>query len=109
MENRDSKGTWLREQWRQYEESQTTVAVIFAGIAALFIAGIAAAFIYAKDTNPTVTASAPAPSATTGVAAPSNAKAPETRGPETTGSGGGISYTPPKQDPREDEQKERPQ
>src|SRR4029078_12739914 len=40
MDNRDSKSSWIREQWRQYEESQTTMAVIFAGIAALFIAGI---------------------------------------------------------------------
>ncbi len=108
MENRNSKRAWLREQWRRNEESQATVAVIFAGIAALFIAGIAAAFIYAKDTNPTQTASMPAPPAANSATAPSTAKAPETRGPETTGSGGGINYIPPKRDPREDEQRERP-
>ena len=103
MENHDSKSTWLREQWRRYEESQTSVAVIFAGIAALFIAGIAAAFIYAKDTNPVQTASRPAPAASTSAPAPRIANSPE-----TTGSGGGNNYNPPKQDPREDEQMERP-
>ena len=104
MDNRDSKSSWIREQWRQYEESQTSVAVIFAGIAALFIAGIAAAFIYAKDTTPMMqTASAPAPAATSTRAAPPIASAPE-----TTGSGGGNQYNPPKQDPRENEQSERP-
>jgi len=102
MDNRDSKSSWIREQWRQYEESQTTMAVIFAGIAALFIAGIAAAFIYAKDPTPMMqTASAPA--ASTSAPAP-----PIARVPETTGSGGGIQYNPPKQDPRENEQTERP-
>jgi hypothetical protein len=102
MDHHDSKSSWIREQWRRYEESQATVAVIFAGIAALFIAGIAAAFIYAKDTNPTQTASTPAPAATTNAPAPPIANAPE-----TTGSGGG-NYNPPKQDPRENEQMERP-
>jgi hypothetical protein len=103
MDNRDSKSSWIREQWRQYEETQTTMGVIFAGIAALFIAGIAAAFIYAKDTTPMQTASAPAPTASTNAPAP-----PIARMPETTGSGGGNQYTPPKQDPRENEQMERP-
>jgi hypothetical protein len=101
MDNRDSKSSWVREQWRLYEESQTTMGVIFAGIAALFIAGIAAAFIFAKDTNPTQTASAP-PAATSAPAPPI------ARAPETTGSGGGSQYNPPKQDPRENEQMERP-
>ena len=100
MDNRDSKNSWIREQWRQYQESQATIGVIFAGIAALFIAGIAAAFIYAKDTHPIRTANAPAPAATTGASAPPIA--------ETTGSGGGVNYKPPKQDPRENEQMERP-
>jgi hypothetical protein len=106
MKNRDSKSSWLRKQWRRYEESQTTVGVIFAGIAALFIAGIAAAFLYAKDTNPTQTASVNTPATTTGAPVPPIASAPE-----TTGSGGGNSYNnynPPKQDPRENEQMERP-
>ena len=102
MDHRDSKNSWIREQWRQYEESQTTMSVIFAGIAALFIAGIAAAFIYAKGTTPTQTASAPV--ASTSAPAP-----PIARVPETTGSGGGNQYNPPKQDPRENEQTERPQ
>ena len=111
MDNRDSKNSWtksswtknswIREQWRQYEETQATIGVLFAGIAALFIAGIAAAFLYAKDTNPVQTASAPA--------ATSNAPAPPiARAPETTGSGGGLNYIPPKVDPRENEQRERP-
>jgi hypothetical protein len=104
MDNRDSKNSWIREQWRQYEESQATIGVIFAGIAALFIAGIAAAFIYAKDTNPIRTASAPAPAATTGAPAPPIANAPETTG----SGGGGVNYKPPKQDPRENEQREHP-
>ena len=48
-----------------------------AGVFAFFIAGIASAFIYAKDTNPTRSAQAPAPPA-------ASARA------ETTGSGGGA-------------------
>jgi len=107
MENYDSWKSWLREQWRRTIDAQTSVAVIFAGIAALFIAGIAAAFIYAKDTNPTQTASTPAPAASSNAPAPPIANAPGTRAPETTGSGGGINYIPPKQHPRENEQKER--
>lgn len=55
------------------EASNFTLAVVMAGIAALFIAGIASAFIYAKDTNPVQSAKAPAA-----------ASAPA----ETTGSGG---------------------
>ena len=102
MENPNSKGLPLRRQLPRGEDSQVTLAVIFAGIAALFIAGIAAAFIYAKDTNPTQTASAPTPPAASSSAAPPTAKAPE-----TTGSAG-INTTPPKQDPRENEQRERP-
>jgi len=41
---------------RRHEESQTMLAIMMAGIAALFIAGIVAAFLYAKDTNPVVQA-----------------------------------------------------
>ena len=70
-------GSGLRHQ---HEESQTTVAAIFTGIVALFIAGIAAAFLYAKDTNPTQTASAPAASSGAFTSPISNM-------PETTGSG----------------------
>ena len=57
------------------EASTFTVGVVMAGIFAFFIAGIASAFIYAKDTNPPRTATAPKPPITT--AAPA----------ETTGSG----------------------
>ena len=63
----------LPEAARQ-EASNFTLAVVMAGIAALFIAGIASAFIYAKDTNPVQSANAPPPAAS----APA----------ETTGSGG---------------------
>ena len=101
MENHDSKNSRLREQWRRYEESETTVAAIFGGIVALFIAGIAAAFIYAKDTNPTRSASAPALSAGSGALALSTFRVPET-------TGFGAINTPSQQQPREEEQKERP-
>jgi len=60
----------------RHEASTFTLAVVMAGIFAFFIAGIASAFIYAKDTNPTRTATAPKP--------PATATAPA----ETTGSGG---------------------
>ena len=62
----------LPEAARQ-EASNFTLAVVMAGIAALFIAGIASAFIYAKDTEPLLSAKAPASAST----APA----------ETTGSG----------------------
>jgi len=115
MENSDSRSTRLREQWRKTDESEATVAVIFAGIAALFVAGIAAAFIYAKDTTFMQTARAPTPSAASNAPASPGAAAPAAQPPETTGSGAtkettgsDINRTPPKQDPREDEQRERP-
>ena len=60
----------------RHEAATFTVAVVMAGIFAFFIAGIASAFIYAKDTNPTRTATATKP--------PVTAVAPA----ETTGSGG---------------------
>jgi hypothetical protein len=63
----------------RHEASAFTLAVVMAGIFAFFVAGIASAFIYAKDTNPTRTATAPKP--------PVNA----TPSAETTGSGGGSS------------------
>lgn len=95
MENHDSKGSRPSEQWRKYEESQTTVAAIFGGIAALFIAGIAAAFIYAKDTNPTQTASIPARPATSAAQIPQASTAPKAAtAPETTGSGATHSTAP---------------
>jgi hypothetical protein len=105
----------VRELYRRHNDSQTMLAVVMASIAALFIAGIAAAFIYAKDTNPVQTAG-PAPSAGVNAPAPSaNAPAPPAvRAPETTGSGGAasgagdINRTPPQHDPREDAQVERP-
>ena len=107
MENRESRSTRLREQWRRADESEATVAVIFAGIAALFVAGIAAAFIYAKDTTFTQTAKAPAPSAASSAPAQPGANAPAAQPPQTTGSGA-VNRIPPKQDPREDEQREQP-
>ena len=59
----------------RHEASTFTLAVVMTGIFAFFVAGIASAFIYAKDTTPTQTATAPKPPVTT--AAPA----------ETTGSG----------------------
>lgn len=55
------------------EAANFTLGVVMAGIAAFFIAGIASAFIYAKDTDPLLSAKAPAATST----APA----------ETTGSG----------------------
>ena len=55
------------------EASNFTLGVVMAGIAAFFIAGIASAFIYAKDTEPLLSAKAPASASTAPV--------------ETTGSG----------------------
>jgi hypothetical protein len=101
MENHDSKSSRLGAQWRRYEKSETTVAAIFGGIAALFIAGIAAAFLYAKDTNPIQTASAPASPVTGSAQSPSTSPTPET-------TGSGAANTPqPKQQPGEAEQKKR--
>jgi hypothetical protein len=109
----------MRELWRRHEESQTTLAIVMAGIAALFVAGIAAAFLYAKDTNPTQTAERPAlpgasaPSLGAPMTGASRPVPPPMREPETTGSGGGaredrdINRTPPAQDPRENQQMER--
>jgi hypothetical protein len=102
MENHDSKSSRLGAQWRRYEESETTVAAIFGGIAALFIAGIAAAFLYAKDTNPIQSASTPASPVTSSVQAPATSPAPE-----TTGSGA-ADTSQPKQQPGEAGQKKRP-
>ena len=48
-------------QAARHEASNFTVGVVMAGIFAFFIAGIASAFIYAKDTNPTRTATVPKP------------------------------------------------
>jgi hypothetical protein len=61
-----------------HDGSNVTLAAVMAGIAALFLAGIAAAFIYAKDTNSVQHAQAPLPPPA------SYDKAPA----ETTGSGG---------------------
>src|SRR4051794_40279864 len=93
MENQDSKSSRLSKQWGRYQQSETTVAAIFGGIAALFIAGIAAAFLYARDTNPIQSASTPLPSASSTRSA---AQVPSTSpAPETTGSG--PANTPPPQ------------
>jgi hypothetical protein len=69
---------------RRHEESNTMLAIMMAGIAALFIVGIVVAYNYASSTNPVQppsTASAP-PASTTG----SGAKAPA-QPAETTGAG----------------------
>jgi hypothetical protein len=102
MEKHDSQGSRLSAQWRRYEESETTVAAIFGGIAALFIAGIAAAFLYAKDTNPLQTAGGPAAPATSSAPAPSTSPTPE-----TTGSGA-ANAPQPEQQPGEAGQKKHP-
>jgi hypothetical protein len=74
---------------RKHEESNTMLAILMAGVAALFIVGIVAAYNYASSTNPVpVTASAP-PGTTTGSAA----KAP-TMPAETTGAGGAERGAP---------------
>jgi hypothetical protein len=59
----------------RHEASNFTLAVVMAGIFAVFIAGIASAFIAAKDARLTRTAATPKP--------PVTAAAPA----ETTGSG----------------------
>ncbi len=106
-------GTGSAVQWRKADEVRSPpMAVIFAGIAALFVAGIAAAFIYAKDTTFTQTANAPRrrlPAAHR----PRQMPAPPNAGRRPRPAAGNhrlhtINRTPPKQDPREDEQKERP-
>jgi hypothetical protein len=104
----DHRNRRLRELWRQRDESQALLGTVMAIIAMLFIAGIVGAFIYAKDTNRVQTAvHQPEPPANATVSPPSaTAPAPAVREPETTGSSG-INRVPPKQDPREDEQKER--
>lgn len=62
---------------RKHQESSTMLAIIMAGIAALFIIGIIAAYNYASSTA-TVERAGPQPTTT----------APATRSaPETTGSG----------------------
>jgi hypothetical protein len=66
------------ERAPQHGDSNVTLAGVMAGIAALFIAGTAAAFIYTKDTELVQHAQAPLPPPA------SYEKAPI----ETTGSGG---------------------
>ena len=70
----------LQKIEQQHDESNTMLAILFAGIGSLFIAGIIGAFIYAKDTNP-VTAQAPSAQAPSAPAA----AAPSSTGPSTTG------------------------
>jgi hypothetical protein len=110
----------LHEVWRRRRDSEALLGAVMAGIAMLFIAGIVAAYFYAKDTNEVLTAghettpsaSAPAPSATAPAETTgSGGASPPARNRETTGSGGGgpaLSDQPPKQDPRDNEQIERP-
>jgi hypothetical protein len=64
---------------KRHGTSPVTFALVMAGIAAFFIAGIAAAFIYAKDTNPVQQAAAPLPPPAVYEKAPA----------ETTGAGAG--------------------
>jgi hypothetical protein len=77
MANLSHKTPQRRSKAEQHEASHFTLGVVMAGIFAFFVAGIASAFIYAKDTNPTRSAQAPA--------LPAAAPAPA----ETTGAGGG--------------------
>jgi hypothetical protein len=106
----DHRNRRVRELWRRHGESEPLFGTVMAVIAMLFIAGIIGAFIYAMDTNPVQTAGhQPTTSATAIVSPPSASPSalPAVREPETTGSGG-INRVPPKQDPRENEQSERP-
>jgi hypothetical protein len=83
-------------EWMDRNED-TAFAVIMAGIAALFIIGIVSAFNYAASDVAGDSRATP-PAVTAG-----NAPA------QTTGSSGGERPRPPRHDPREDEQMERPQ
>jgi hypothetical protein len=68
---------------RKHEESNTMLAILMAGVAALFLVGIVAAYNYASSTSTVETpATASAPPTSTGPAA----KAP-TMPAETTGAG----------------------
>jgi hypothetical protein len=100
----DHRNRRVRGLWRRHEESEASFGTAMAVIAMLFIAGIIGAFIYAMDINPVQTAGYQ-PTTSTTVPPPAS---PAVREPETTGSGG-INRVPPKQDPRENEQSERPQ
>jgi hypothetical protein len=78
---------------RKHEESSTMLAIMMAGIAALFIVGIVVAYNYASGTNPVqppATASAP-PATTTG----SGVKAPA-QPAESTGAGSAERGAPAK-------------
>ena len=80
------------------------------GLVGDIIVGIIGAFIYGMDTNPVQTAGHQPTTSATAIASPPSASpppSPAVREPETTGSGG-INRVPPKQDPRENEQSERP-
>jgi hypothetical protein len=86
---------WHRRIWTWMQRNEDTAfAVIMAGVAALFIIGIVSAFTYASSSSD----SAGRPPVTTVGRAPA----------ETTGSAGGERPRPPRHDPREDEQLERP-
>lgn len=68
---------------RKHEESNTMLAIVMAGIAALFLVAILAAYNYASSTN-TALNSPPASASSTATRSP----------PETTGSGSSL---PPQQ------------
>ena len=95
----DQPHNQLQRVQQKHDESNTMLAILMAGIAALFIAGIALTFNFARDSETTQSAQSPNPPA---------ASAPSTTGSaaSTTGSGG-INRNPPARDPRENEQTER--
>jgi hypothetical protein len=95
MENHDSKDSRVGEQRRRYEESETTVAAIFGGIAALLIAGVAGAFIYAQDTSRIQSGGAPLPPVASRLQAPFGPSTPQTTG---SGSIGATAETKPAQE-----------
>ena len=106
----DHRNRRVRGLWRRHRKSGSSFGTAMAVIAMLFIAGIIGAFIYGMDTNPVQTAGHQPTTSATAIASPPSASppaSPAVREPETTGSGG-INRVPPKQDPRENEQSERP-
>jgi len=85
-----------RRLWDWMERNEDTAfAVIMAGVAALFIIGIVSAFHYAASDVAEVAPATP-PAVIVG------------RLPVETTGGGGERPRPPRHDPREDEQMERP-
>jgi hypothetical protein len=74
MSEREGEHRQLQILRRKHDESNTMLAIVMAGIAALFIVGIVAAYNYASSTT------------RGGAPQPATASAPATRtAPETTG------------------------